>query len=528
MKLSATAVLVFLLLIELLLVGGVYSTSAISFRKGVSLSPKSYDPSDFTGFFSKAKQAGTVVSWAGDWLELSRQDSAPYVVTGLASSYGYTPVIELQFFSQSTGQLLRPLNDANKKTYLDSAVAFASEYKPSYLALGIEVNVLFEKSPAEFEQFTNFYAQVYDAVKATSPGTKVFTIFQLEKMKGLGGGLFGGSNDPSKNEWALLERFPRNDILSLTTYPSLIFKDPSELPNDYYSEIASHTSKPVAIIETGWHTASSPIGWEGSDSKQAAFVTRLFSSISAMNIELVVWSFLYDQNVIEPFNSMGLWRRDGTSKPAWQTWLSVQTTATITTASSASTTSTQGGSPKCLIATAASGSELAPPVQFLRAFRDTEVKSTYLGYHFMLAFDRWYYSWSPQVARIEADSTILRATIRTILLPLLSSLFLAEKAHSNVAPFSAELAILLAGLIGSSSLGLCYLSPILWLGQRNLRRRFGRRAFVAAAIVGIVFASWGTMSYDLTDVIATVTVVFILETMILTPLAVVRALTRFQ
>jgi len=30
---------------------------------GVSLSPKSYQPSDFNGFFEKAKQAGNIVSW---------------------------------------------------------------------------------------------------------------------------------------------------------------------------------------------------------------------------------------------------------------------------------------------------------------------------------------------------------------------------------------------------------------------------------------------------------------------------------
>jgi len=39
-------------------------------------------------------------------------------------------------------------------------------------------------------------------------------------------------------------------------------------------------------------------------------------------MELVIWSFMYDQDTSEPFNSMGLRRRsDGTAKPAWEEWL---------------------------------------------------------------------------------------------------------------------------------------------------------------------------------------------------------------
>lgn len=502
-------------------------SSTVSFRKGVSLSPRSYSSSDFSDFFAKAKQAGSVVTWAGDWLELSHPSSAPFVVTDLASSYGYTPLIELQFFSQSSGQLLRPLDDLNRKTYLDSAVAFAAKYKPNYLALGIEVNILFEKSPADFQQFTSFYGQVYDAVRAVSPGTKVFTIFQLEKMKGMGGGLFGGTNDSAKNEWSLLESFPKNDLLALTTYPSLVYKDPSDIPNDYYSEISLHSTRPVALTETGWHSNPSPSGWEGSDGKQTAFVNRLFA-ISGLNLELVIWSFLYDQNTIEPFNSMGFWRQDGTSKPSWQTWLSASAATLVTTTpspSSLTTTSAQGGSPKCIIATAAFGSDLAPPVQFLREFRDTNVKSTYLGQRFMMGFDAWYYSWSPAVAAAESQSEILRALVRALLMPLLASLFTAQVTFTALAPTNEGLAILSAGLAASVGLGVFYLSPIICIARHLLGKRFGRRAFAAAALSGLVLALFGTLSNGVTDSVAIITVIVVTETMLLSSLGLVEAAT---
>ena len=86
--------------------------------KGISLSPKSFESADFTDFFEKAKQTGDIVSWAGDWNELSNvQSGGPTVVASLANVYGYIPIIEAQFFTQSSGMLIRPLDNAKKQIY---------------------------------------------------------------------------------------------------------------------------------------------------------------------------------------------------------------------------------------------------------------------------------------------------------------------------------------------------------------------------------------------------------------------------
>ncbi|MDD5172245.1 MAG: hypothetical protein PHF60_04390 [Candidatus ainarchaeum sp.] len=291
-------------------------------HKGVTLTPKSFQGSDFTDFFQKASQAGEIVSWAGDWNELGNTNNGgPKVITELASTYDYTPVVEAQFFTQSTGQLLRPLDEANKQSYKSSAVAFAEKYKPEYMAFGIEVNILYEKSPEDFEDFVSFYSEVYDAVKTASPNTKVFTIFQLERMKGLHGGLFGGTNDPANAQWSLLDRFPKSDIIAFTTYPDLIYKDPSEIPEGYYTEISSHTSKPIAFTEVGWHSDASPAGWESSEAEQAQFINRFFNLTEGLDEDMVIWSFMYDQDTAEPFKSMGLYKSDGAAKQAWDVWV---------------------------------------------------------------------------------------------------------------------------------------------------------------------------------------------------------------
>lgn len=296
-------------------------TVATGLLKGISLSPRSFEAADFTDFFEKALLTGRIVSWAGDWNELGGNSGGPKVLIELAPRYNYIPVVEIQFFIQSNGKLLRPLDEATKQSYKLSAAAFAEKYKPAYLGIGIEVNALYEKSPSDFDAFVQLFDAVYDVVKTKSPDTKVFTIFQLEKMKGLNGGLFGGVNDAAKNEWALFARFPKSDIIGFTTYPGLIYKTPAEIPANYYRDIKEHTSKPVVFTEIGWHSAASPTNWESSDAEQAEFVNRFFNLTADLNREMVIWSFMYDPNTTEPFNSMGLRRRDGTAKPGWDAWI---------------------------------------------------------------------------------------------------------------------------------------------------------------------------------------------------------------
>jgi hypothetical protein len=288
--------------------------------KGFSLSPKSFQPEDFTNFLENTKKVD-IISWAGDWNELNNiQNGGPKVITELASVYKYTPIVELQFFTQSSGQLIRPLDDTTKEIYKTGVINFVEKYEPKYLGIGIEVNVLYEKSRNDFEDFVSFYDEVYDSIKEKSPNTKIFTVFQLEKMKGLNGGLFGGMNDPKKSQWFLLEKF-KSDVIVFTTYPNLIYKNPSEIPSDYYTEIKLHTSKSIAFIEIGWHSNASPVGWESSEEKQAEFIVIFSDLTNDLNCEFLIWSFMYDQDIIEPFNSMGLINKNGKTKLGWNKWV---------------------------------------------------------------------------------------------------------------------------------------------------------------------------------------------------------------
>ncbi|MBL8841096.1 MAG: hypothetical protein JNL90_06125 [Planctomycetes bacterium] len=95
-----------------------------------------------------------------------------------------------------------------------------------------------------------------------------------------------------------------------------------------------------------------------------------------------------------------------------------------------------GGSSRCFVATAAYGSALAPEVEALREFRDTQLRQHAAG----RAFIAWYERTSPPLAAWIADRPFARATARALLAPLLLAI-----GHPGAATASAL--VLLAALL---------------------------------------------------------------------------------
>ncbi len=142
------------------------------------------------------------------------------------------------------------------------------------------------------------------------------------------------------------------------------------------------------------------------------------------------------------------------------------------TISSASSTSTPSPS-NCTLATAISGSELAPLAQSLRGFRDNSIQRTKAGSQFMMAFNAWYYSFSPYIAYYIALHPLERAITKYLSYPLLGILYGAYYSYTVVAPLSTEAAAVAAGIVAASLIGLVYVAPIGYLAMRLIRRRKG-------------------------------------------------------
>jgi hypothetical protein len=286
--------------------------------KGVSFSPRNYTGEGIVDFFTKASESNDLITWVGDWVQLNDSSTAPYLVYGMRDLYGYEALVITAYIDQGSGVFIRSLDEETKQMYLDSALSFASTYKPRYLGFGVEMNIVEKNNPEAYKEFKAFYPTVYDTVKEVSPDTLVFTVWQLEHMKGFDGGLFGGVNDPDNAQWSLLDDF-KLDIAAFTLYPCLIYTDPEEIPDDYLTEIADQTDLPIAFTEMGWFREGFT-GWESTAAEQAAYIDRYFELSEPIDPVFTIWSFYYDPDTIEPFRTMGLLDVDGMETAALDTW----------------------------------------------------------------------------------------------------------------------------------------------------------------------------------------------------------------
>jgi hypothetical protein len=280
--------------------------------RGVALSPKAYNAAGFVDFYEQAKALGTSVSWHGDWSELGDQTKAPYSVPITARKNGLEPIILV-----GTQHIMA----SNRADFKRWALQYVKQTKPRYFGMGNEVNVIAANSPAEFEALVSLVNETAAEIKQASPETKVFVTFQLERLKGLNGGLFGGKNDTTKAQWGLLKRFTV-DVLAFTTYPGLIHHSPDEIPEDYYSEIRSYTQQAIAFSEVGWPAASVATGWPSTQELQKQFAARFLQQTAGLAPEFSVWLLLYDAETGAAFKSMGLMDQSGSRRPAYAVWKS--------------------------------------------------------------------------------------------------------------------------------------------------------------------------------------------------------------
>jgi len=152
------------------------------------------------------------------------------------------------------------------------------------------------------------------------------------------------------------------------------------------------------------------------------------------------------------------------------------------------------GTGPCLIATATYGSELSDEVQFLRNFRDRSIMKTVAGSNFMVAFNAFYYSFSPTVAQFIREHQIVRTVMKFALYPLMGVLRIGA-AVFDLFPMNHEAGAVASGLLVSSLIGLVYLTGPLAvvLAYSSRARRVVRRSQVPT--VAILFSAIAAVAF---------------------------------
>jgi len=208
-----------------------------------------------------------------------------------------------------------------QEAFLAYTAYVVSNYKPDYLAIGVEINMLYERSPDQFNAFVALYHKAYDVAKAASPNIKVFPTFQLEDLEGT----FGTIHPP---HWEAIDPFrDKMDALAISTYPFLAqIRSTSDIAPDYYSQLKQHFSGEILISETGY--ASAPVDGQvlvGTEEDQQAFLNRILTDAEQNGFSMVVWSAALDPSFASVgsnavFKDIGLRHSDGSNKLAWTTW----------------------------------------------------------------------------------------------------------------------------------------------------------------------------------------------------------------
>lgn len=122
----------------------------------------------------------------------------------------------------------------------------------------------------------------------------------------------------------------------------------------------------------------------------------------------------------------------------------------------------------------------------LRSFRDGAILKTAAGSGFMVAFNSWYYSFSPALAGYLYTHSAERTVMKFLLYPLIGILKVSSMTFSVASGFP-ELAALLSGLVASSLIGAFYLGLPLSLIRAKVRRWRGRGAGIERGLaVGLL------------------------------------------
>jgi len=152
----------------------------------------------------------------------------------------------------------------------------------------------------------------------------------------------------------------------------------------------------------------------------------------------------------------------------------------------------------CIIATATYGSELSPEVQFLRGFRDNTVRRTFAGESFMMAFNIWYYSFSPTVADFVASNNHAKTIVKAILYPLMLILHTSSWVYTFFTN-TPEIGVFVSGAAASFLIGAVYCGPVLaaLILTRNKVRMYLWRLSILIISGSVVLSLMGEITQNM-------------------------------
>ena len=129
----------------------------------------------------------------------------------------------------------------------------------------------------------------------------------------------------------------------------------------------------------------------------------------------------------------------------------------------------------CLIITALQGSALNPEIDYMRHVRDDMIGSNEIGEKIVLGWNTFYYSWSPELARLIAGSIHMKTIFRILLIPLITIIHSTSIIYSVIVSYNNGLASLFSFVFASVLTSIVYLVLPLVIGCVIVRKIYSNR-----------------------------------------------------
>src|SRR5450759_943274 len=218
---------------------------------------------------------------------------------------------------------------AVQRLYRNYVGVLVEKLHPDYLGLAAETNLIRQIAPRP----------VYDAVvrmtndaasdirrSRSATALPLYVSVQVETAWGrlMQQGAYVGIDQD-------LRDFPFVNLLGLSSYPYLGgFKDPEQIPLDYYTRVRGSRALPMMVVEGGWPSASVRGIFSSSSEMQARYIARQSQLLDEANASGVFQLSFTDLElgsfpkpvpaILRLFATLGLVDANLKPKPALATW----------------------------------------------------------------------------------------------------------------------------------------------------------------------------------------------------------------
>lgn len=221
-----------------------------------------------------------------------------------------------------------------KTAFLNHAINVIEFFKPDYLTIGIETNLLLTESADKWDAYQELHQFAYTELKARYPDLPLMvSLFGNALLEG-----YRQEDNHALQMQAFNQIIPYSDYFAISHYPYISKYMTNTIPETMFDELFSLSDKPIAITETGYPAETFSIQngnliFESTLEKQQDYIRMLLSAADQRDVRFIInfvlrdydriWEILpeADKDLGAIWRDTGLYDENGVPRPALKDWL---------------------------------------------------------------------------------------------------------------------------------------------------------------------------------------------------------------